>query len=74
MDFKEVSQISALLAKDYAEDVLKLLAKYPDVSASEAASRLELHINTTQAFLEGLDALGIVEKEEVSRRKRPHYR
>ena len=74
MDFREVSQISAFLAKNYAEDLFKLLVKYRDISASQAASRLELHVKTTQHFLEGLNALGIVEKKEVYEKKRPYFR
>lgn len=47
---------------------------YRDISASEAASRLELHIKTAQEFLEGLFEQEIVAREEVSEGKRPYYR
>ena len=74
MDYKTAAQLSAFLSKDYAEDFFKLLVNYQDISASEAASRLSLHIRTAQDFLEGLTALGIVNKTEVHERKRPYYR
>ena len=74
MDYKTAAQISAYLAKEYAEDFFKLLVNYQDISASEAASRLSLHIRTAQDFLEGLTSLGIVDKTEVHEKKRPYYR
>lgn len=74
MDFKTASQLGAYLAKDYAEDFFALLVNYQDISASEAASRLGLHIRTAQDFLEGLADLDILHKEEVYERKRPYYR
>jgi len=74
MDFKLVAQLGALLAKDYAADLLRLLVNYQDVSASEAASRLDLHIRTVQDFLDGLTALGILERVEVVEKKRPYRR
>ncbi len=74
MDFQTAAQISALLSKDYAEDFFRLLVNYQDISASEAASRLRLHIRTAQDFLEGLTELGIVNKTEVHEKKRPYFR
>jgi predicted transcriptional regulator len=74
MDFETAAQLSAYLSKDYAEDFFKLLVNYQDISASEAASRLSLHIRTAQDFLDGLTALGIVNKTEVHEKKRPYYR
>jgi len=74
MDYKTASQISSYLAKDYAEDFFKLLVNYQDISASEAASRLSLHIQTAQDFLDGLASFGIVEKTEVHEKKRPYFR
>lgn len=74
MNFKEVSKISNLLAKEYAEDFFKLLVIYKTISASEAASRLGLHIKTAQDFLEGLTECGILKKEEVYEKKRPYFR
>ncbi|MDH3943370.1 MAG: hypothetical protein OEV06_04660 [Anaerolineae bacterium] len=74
MDYKTAAQLSAYLSKDYSEDFFKLLVNYQDISASEAASRLSLHIRTAQDFLEGLAALGIVNKTEVHEKKRPYFR
>lgn len=74
MNFKEVSKISTLLSKEYAADFLKLLVVYKTISASEAASLLELHIKTAQDFLEGLAQWGILKKEQVFEKKRPYFR
>ena len=74
MDFRTAAQLGAYLSKDYAEDFFRLLVNYQDVSASEAASRLGLHIGTAQEFLEGLSELGILRREEVYEKKRPYYR
>lgn len=74
MDFREASKLGSCLSKDYAEDLFKLLATYESISASEAASRLNLHIKTTQDFLEDLFSLEILDREEVSEGKRPYFR
>jgi len=74
MDFKTAARLGNCLAKDYAESFFELLVNYRDISASEAASRLGLHINTTQDYLETLADLGIVKKREVYERKRPYFR
>lgn len=74
MDFNTAAQISAYLSKDYAEDFFRLLVNYQDISASEAASRLSIHIRTAQDFLDGLANLGVVEKTEVHEKKRPYFR
>jgi len=74
MDYKTAAQLSAYLSKDYSEDFFKLLVNYQDISASEAASRLSMHIRTAQDFLDGLTALGIVNKTEVHEKKRPYFR
>lgn len=74
MDFRTAAAIGACLARDYAEDVFDLLATYQDVSASEAASRLGLHVRTAQDFLEALAAVGIVARREVYEKKRPYFR
>jgi predicted ArsR family transcriptional regulator len=63
-----------LLGKDYSEAFFHLLLNYKDISASEAASRLDLHIKTAQDFLETLTALGFMNREEVYEKKRPYYR
>lgn len=74
MDYTTAAQLSAHLSKDYSADFFKLLVNYQDISASEAASRLSLHIRTAQDFLDGLTALGIVNKTEVHEKKRPYFR
>jgi len=74
MDFKTVQRISNLLAKPFAKDIFKLLVNYQNISASEVATRLDLHIKTAQDFLEELTALGITSKQEVYERKRPYFR
>jgi predicted transcriptional regulator len=74
MDFKNAAILGTYLSKDYAEDFFGLLVNYQDVSASEAASRLGLHIRTAQDFLEAMTSLGILEKEEVYEKKRPYFR
>jgi predicted transcriptional regulator len=74
VDFKEASKLGSCLSKDYAEDLFRLLVNYESISASEAASRLNIHIKTTQDYLEDLFSLGIIEKEEVYEGKRPYFR
>lgn len=73
-DFGYASRLGSCLARDYAEDLLRLLVNYHDISASEAASRLNLHIRTAQDFLETLTELEILSREEVYERKRPYFR
>ena len=74
MDFKEAAKLGSCLSKDYAEDLFRLLATYESISASEAASRVNIHIKTTQDFLEDLYGLGILDREEVYEGKRPYFR
>lgn len=74
MEFQALSKTCALFSKSFAKDLLRLLVVYRDISASEAASRLNLHIKTAQDFLEGLTSLSIVSKVEVTEKKRPYYR
>ena len=74
MDFEKAATLSSYLAKDYASEIFRLLVNYQDISASEAASRLGIHIRTAQDFLDGLAEHGIVAKTEVHERKRPYYR
>jgi len=45
-EFKAIQRLASLLAKEYAEDFLRLLVIYKNISASEAAARLGLHIKT----------------------------
>jgi len=73
-EFCSISGLCRLIAKEYAESFFKLLVTYTDISASEAASRLNIHIKTAQDFLEGLEGFGICTKKEVVERKRPYFR
>jgi hypothetical protein len=74
MDFSAAAKLGACLARDHAEDMFRLLVNYRDISASEAASRTNLHIKTAQDFLEALADLGIVARTEVRGGKRPYHR
>ena len=74
MDFQTAAKLASYLAKDYAEDLFGLLASYRDISASEAASRLDLHIRTAQDFLETMASLDILTRQEVHEKKRPYFR
>ena len=74
MDFKEAARLGSYISKDYAEDLFRLLANYSSISASEAASRLDLHVKTVQDFLEAMFDLDFLEREEVYEKKRPYYR
>ena len=74
MDFERASQLGACLSKDYAAEMLRLLVNYRSLSASEAASRLDLHVQTAQTFLETLASLGILDKEESLEKSRPYFR
>ena len=74
MDFETAAKLGTLLSKSYAQTMFELLATYRDISASEAASRLNLHIRTVQDFLESLTELGITSRKEVRENKRPYFR
>jgi len=74
MDFKSAAVFGNYISKDHAEDIFGLLLTYHNISASEAASRLNLHIKTVQDFLEAMALLGILSKEEVYEKKRPYFR
>jgi hypothetical protein len=74
MDLESAAKLGTYLAKDHAAGLLRLLVTYRDISASEAASRLGLHIRTAQEFLEALAELHILAKTEVFEGKRPYYR
>lgn len=74
MDFKQAAILGSCLSKDYAEDLFRLLVTYRNISASEAASRLDLHIKTVQDFLEDMFSLNILQREEVYEGKRPYFR
>lgn len=73
-DLKTATLLGTCLSRDYAGKVLRLLAAYRSLSASELASRLDLHIQTAQDFLEALAELGIAGREEVLEKKRPYFR
>jgi len=74
MDFKTAAKLGQYISKDFAEPMFELLVNYRDISASEAASRLNLHITTAQEFLEAMSELDIVTKREVTEGKRPYFR
>jgi predicted transcriptional regulator len=74
MDFNEAARFGSYISKDYAEDLFRLLATYSSISASEAASRLDLHVKTVQDFLEAMFDLGFLKREEVYEKKRPYFR
>jgi predicted transcriptional regulator len=74
MDFKRAALLGSCLSKEYAEDLFRLLATYSSISASEAASRLNLHIRTVQDFMEAMYDLGFINREEVYEKKRPYNR
>lgn len=73
-DFSSAQRLAALLSREYAEDLFRLLVVYKDISASEAASRLDLHIKTVQDFLESLEQAGMVKKRVSAEKKRPYFR
>lgn len=74
MDFRKAAILGSFISKDYAEDMFRLLATYSSISASEAASRINLHIKTVQDFLEAMHDLEILNREEVYEGKRPYFR
>jgi len=74
MDFKKAAILGLYISKDYAEGLFRLLATYKDISASEAASRLSMHIKTVQDFLEAMTSIDILEKTEATESKRPYFR
>ena len=74
MKFEEAAKFGTYISKSFAKDIFKLLNNYRDISASEAASRLGMHIQTVQDFLEAMAELGILSKKETTERKRPYFR
>jgi predicted ArsR family transcriptional regulator len=74
MKFEEAARFGTYISKSFAKDIFRLLNNYRDISASEAASRLGMHIQTVQDFLEAMAALAILEKKEAFERKRPYFR
>lgn len=74
MDYIQLSRFGSYISKDYSKDIFNLLMKYTDISASEAASRLNLHIKTVQDFLEAMADSNILTKKKVTDKRRPFYR
>ncbi len=74
MKFEEAARFGNYISKSFAKDIFRLLNNYRDISASEAASRLGMHIQTVQDFLEAMADLEILSKKEAIERKRPYYR
>ncbi|MCY1723539.1 hypothetical protein OU798_24520 [Prolixibacteraceae bacterium Z1-6] len=74
MKFEEAAKFGTYISKSYSKDIFRLLNNYRDISASEAASRLGMHIQTVQDFLEAMSGLGILSKKETIERKRPYFR
>jgi hypothetical protein len=74
MDFERASLLGGCLSREYAREMLRLLVNYRSLSASEAASRLDLHVRTAQSFLDTLETLGILEKHESREKSRPYFR
>ncbi|WP_340113725.1 HVO_A0114 family putative DNA-binding protein [Maribellus mangrovi] len=74
MNFEDAARFGTYISKSYSKDIFRLLKNYRDISASEAASRLGMHIQTVQDFLEAMADLGILSKKEAIERKRPYFR
>lgn len=74
MNFEQAKKMGYYISKVYAEEIFRLLVLYQTLAASEAASRLNMHIKTVQDFLEAMAELDILLKEEVYEGKRPYYR
>ena len=74
MKFEEAARFGTYISKSFAKDIFRLLNNYRDISASEAASRLGMHIQTVQDFLEAMADLGVLSKKETIERKRPYFR
>ncbi|MBA4319088.1 MAG: hypothetical protein C0412_11875 [Flavobacterium sp.] len=73
-DFSKIKIFGSYISKDYSEELLRLLHLYMDISASEAASRLDMHIKTVQDFFDAMFDVGLLDKKEVYESKRPYYR
>jgi transposase len=74
MKLEEASKFGTYISKSFTKDMFRLLMNYRDISASEAASRLGIHIQTVQDFLEAFAELGFLDKNEAVERKRPYFR
>jgi hypothetical protein len=73
-EIEKISILGSLLSKKYGKNLFKLLKVYKDISASEASSRLGLHIQTVQDFLEATVTIGLTRKQEIMEKKRPYFR
>lgn len=73
-EFEKMKLFGAFISKEYSKELLRLLYLYKDISASEAASRVGMHIKTVQEFFEALSVIGLIEKREVYESKRPYFR
>jgi hypothetical protein len=73
-DFDKIQLFGSFISKGYARDLLRLLYLYKDISASEAASRVGLHIRTVQEFFDAFAEVGLLDKKEVYESKRPYFR
>lgn len=73
-DFDRIKLFGTYISKDYSKELLRLLFLYKDISASEAASRMGMHIKTVQEFFDGLSEAGLLEKREAFEGKRPYFR
>jgi predicted transcriptional regulator len=72
--FESTQKLANLISREYCWEFFRLLYVYHDISASEAATRLEIHTKTAQDFLDGLAEQGILIKREAGEKKRPYYR
>ncbi len=73
-EFEKIKLFGSFIAKEYSGELLRLLYLYKDISASEAASRLGMHIKTVQEFFEALSETGVLEKRIAYESKRPYFR
>lgn len=73
-DFEKIKLFGSAISKEYSKDLLRLLYLYKDISASEAASRMGMHIKTVQEFFDALHEAGLLDKREVYESKRPYFR
>ena len=73
-DFEKLKLFGVYISKEYSKELLRLLHLYKDISASEAASRVGMHIKTVQEFFDALFEVGLIEKREVYESKRPYFR
>jgi len=74
VEFDAFTHLATFFSRKFSKELMSLLVQYNDISASEAASRLGLHIKTVQDWLEGLSALGLLNQRTVAEGKRPFNR